>query len=143
MIFVLRNLCMRFKELFLIDLRSLAIFRIGIALCVITDLFNSFRYIDFFQTSNGFLPIKNSLGIFASLPHYWNNFYVFQVFLWIIAFIFAIMLLIGCYTRLATFVLWGMLVSLHLLLGVSIDGADNFLRAVLLWSIFLPFGAYW
>jgi hypothetical protein len=133
----------RIQSCFSIDLRSMAIFRVAISICVITDLISRFSYINFFQTASGFLPDQTSLGVFAFLPHYWSDSFIFQVFLVVFALLFALMLLFGWYTRVATFVTWVLLVSLHSKLGISIDGADDFLRASMFWSIFLPLGAFW
>ncbi len=128
---------------FIIDLRSLSIFRIAIALCVVADLISRFKYIDFFQTADGFLPAKSGLGLSKYLPHFWNDSFVFQLSLFVIALIFAMMLVLGWRTRLATIITYCMLVSLDSLLSISTDGSDSFLRGVLFWSIFLPLGSFW
>jgi len=59
----------------------------------------------------------------------------------LLATVFAIMLLLGWYTKIATFFSWLFLVSLHSSVGIANDGSDDLLRAVLLWSIFLPLGS--
>jgi hypothetical protein len=133
----------RIQSCFNIDLRALAVFRIAISICIIIDLISRFSYIDLFQTENGFLPKEINLGLLKYLPHYWNDTYLFQVLLIGIALIFALILLFGWYTRVATFVTWILLVSLHSKLGISTDGSDDFLRALMFWSIFLPLGAFW
>ncbi|PCI92606.1 MAG: hypothetical protein COB15_17430 [Flavobacteriales bacterium] len=133
----------KIRSCFIIDLRSLAIFRISIALCIISDLISRFRYINFFQTDKGFLPEEKNLGLFNYLPHHWSDSYNFQAFLFFLALVFSIMLLVGWYTRLATFFSWVLLISLHTVVGIANDGADDLLKAVLLWSIFLPLGSFW
>ncbi len=137
------TLIQRIQDCFNIDLRALAIFRIAISFCIIADLISRFSYINLFQTVNGFLPNEDSLGVFKYLPHYWSDSYSFQVVLFGVALFSALTFLFGWYTRIATFVTWVMLVSLHSKLGISTDGSDDFIRAVLFWSIFLPLGAYW
>ncbi|NRA13094.1 MAG: HTTM domain-containing protein [Crocinitomicaceae bacterium] len=137
------NIFERIKSSFILDLRSLAIFRVAIALCIISDLLSRFRYIEFFQTGEGFLPQRLDLGLQRFLPHNWDNTYSFQVVLFCLALIFAVMLLVGWRTKLATFLSWLMLISLHSRLEISTDGSDIFLRGLLLWSMFLPLGSHW
>ena len=131
----------RIQDCFIIDLRAMAIFRIAIAFCIIADLISRFSYINLFQTSNGVLPVGN-LGFTKYLPHFWSDSYSFQLLLFGVAILFALALLIGWKTKVSTIISWLLLVSLHSKLWITLDGADELLRAVMFWSIFLPLGAY-
>jgi len=132
----------RIQDCFIIDLRAMAIFRIAIAFCIISDLISRFPYLILFQSESGILP-SGSLGFTKYLPHHWNDSYSFQLALFAVTLVFALMFLVGWKTKFSTFISWFLLVSLHSKLWITLDGADDFLRAAMFWSIFLPLGEYW
>jgi predicted DCC family thiol-disulfide oxidoreductase YuxK len=142
---IFRFLSPRLKRLFGIDLRSLALFRIGLAMLLLGDLiFRSFNlrahYSDF-----GVLPRAALLEKFSELGHLSlhliNGTTPFQALLFILAAIFAVALLFGYRTRWATFFSWLLLISLHSRNGWVLQGGDVLLRVLLFWSLFLPLGA--
>jgi hypothetical protein len=65
----------------------------------------------------------------------------FQGGLFVLAGLFAVALLAGYRTGLATFVSWFLLVSLQARNPLVLHGGDTLLRLLLFWSIFLPLGA--
>jgi len=66
-----------------------------------------------------------------------------QALLFSLAAVFAVMLLVGLRTRIATALSWVMLVSLHNRNFMVLDAGDFLFRLVLFWSIFVPLGARW
>ncbi|MGB5768488.1 MAG: hypothetical protein WBM32_01250 [Crocosphaera sp.] len=141
-----------------LDLRSLAIFRIGLALVVMADLFSRFRGVNAHYTDVGLLPREalhsNLLGSFIAIqpaqnsllhPWYWsfhliNGSFLFQSFLFLIAFFIALALLLGYRTRLAIIAIWALNISLQNRNPALIFAGDDVLRAMLFWAMFLPLG---
>lgn len=128
-----------------LDLRSLALFRVGLALVLIGDLIARARDLTVFYTDSGILPRAALLENFA-LPerfsiHLMSGQFVFQAALFVIAGLFALMLLFGIRTRLASFVSWFMLISLQMRNPVILQGGDVYLRLLAFIAIFLPLGA--
>ena len=66
---------------------------------------------------------------------------VSQVLLFLVAGVFATMLLVGYRTRLAALVSWVLLCSLHGRNGILLQGGDDLLRVMLFWSMFVPLNA--
>jgi hypothetical protein len=67
----------------------------------------------------------------------------FQGALFVLAGLFALALLLGWWTRLATAASWFLLMSLHARNPMILQGGDTLLRLLLFWGIFLPLGARW
>ncbi len=137
----------KFEELFGIDLRSLALFRICIAIIVIVDLIILSSDIKAYYTDWGFLPRSVLLDLNNS-PWYlsinlMSGGYFFQFLLFLIAFIFAFFLLIGYKTRLSSVIIWFFMLSLHFRNSDILSCADGYLRLLLFWSMFIPLGAYY
>jgi hypothetical protein len=131
----------RFVEVFVLDLRSLAVFRIGLGMLLLADL--AFRAGDLqaHYTDLGVLPRSAISAPFASSVHLLNGSVWFQAGLFVLAALFALALLVGFFTRLATFASCFLLISLHARNPVVLEGGDVLLRVLLFWSIFLPLGA--
>lgn len=128
-----------------LDLRSLALFRIGLALVLIGDLIARACDLTVFYTDWGILPRAVLLDNF-SLPerfsiHLMSGQFLFQALLFFLAGLFAVMLLFGVRTRLAAVASWFMLVSLQMRNPVILQGGDVYLRELAFIAIFLPLGA--
>lgn len=127
-----------------LDTRSLALFRVGVGLLLLIDLF--FRSLDIraFYTDEGIVPRERLLGAWGSPLNYsfhaWGGDTLSQAVLFIVAAILALMLLVGYKTRLAAFLSWLFLVSLQGRNYLVLQGGDDMLRVMLFWSIFLPLG---
>ncbi len=67
--------------------------------------------------------------------------FAFQVLLFVLASVFAVILLVGYRTRLATGMSWLFLTSLNLRNDYILDGGDWILHLLLFWSLFLPLEA--
>ena len=139
-----------------LDLRSLAIFRVGIGVMMLLDTINIFRDIIPFYTDKGVLPIANlacgnssdcnSLYTLTNLEgtfslHAMNGSIYFQIFLLVLTSFFAINLIIGHRTRLMTLLCWIMLVSVQNRNPAVLQGGDVIFRMMLFFAIFLPLGA--
>jgi hypothetical protein len=138
-------------ELFGVDVRSLAAFRIGVALVLLTDLWFRGREITAYFTDAGVLPRSVLIALYADsdpfgFRHAWSlhmlsGTYWSQLVLFVIAAWFAMWLLIGYRTKLAAIASWILLVSLDARNPVILNSGDVLLRSMLLWSLFLPLGA--
>ena len=132
------------RELFGIDTRALAAMRVGFALIILFDLVNRARSVTAHYTDVGVLP-RAVAWRFLSTPwqipfHFLNGSWQFQAVLFIIAGIFALMMLVGYRTRLATVVSWILLVSLQNRNPLVLQGGDVLLRLCMFWAMFLPWG---
>lgn len=130
-----------------IDLRSLALFRIVLAAILLYDLFDRSRTLTAHYTDQGVLPtwaVSEWLGVQAlATVHSYSGSLGFQVALFVLAAIFALAMLVGYRTRLATIVSWILLTSLQARNPVIGHGGDNLLRVLMFWAMFLPLGACW
>lgn len=131
--------------MFGLDLRSLAAFRIAAAICIIGDL--RVRSSDLFAhyTDGGILPrnilIEFFSGQWVFSFHLANGSIQFQTILFILAAVFAVMMLIGYRTKTAVFFSWLLLLSVHNRNPMVLQGGDVLFRMILFWSLFLPLGA--
>ena len=134
------------KTLFSIDLRSIALFRVALALLILFDLFlRSFNMVDFY-TDEGVLPRR----YWALVTHRWylslhaaSGELWWQIFLFIIAAVFACALLVGYRSKLMAGFSLIMLMSLMNRNGLVLQGGDQLLVVMCFWSLFLPIGARW
>ena len=140
----IHHLTLKAQSLFGIDLRSLAIFRISIALIIVVDLIARFSDLEAHYTDRGVLPIDTVIEHspkWRVSVHLLNGSIEFQAVLFIIAGLFAVGLLLGYYTRFVTPVVWFLTISLHSRNWLVMQGGDYLLSLLLFWSMFLPLGA--
>jgi hypothetical protein len=131
----------RISQIIGLDPRSMALFRVAIATIALYDLGCRFFLIEAFYTDAGVLPrseLKNVLSPWSWSLMRLSGDYWFQAFLFMIAILSALAMLVGYRTRIAIFILWVILCSIHFRLPGSIHGGDNFLRLMLFWSLFVP-----
>lgn len=134
------------SQIFGIDPRSLALFRVALALVLLSDLAARTRDIDAFYTDSGVLPRVAALEVTAGLAglfslHLFNGTAAAQWLLFAVAFVAALALGVGYRTKTATLVSWILLVSLHNRNPFVLQGGDVLLRMMLFWSLFLPLHA--
>ncbi|PSF37689.1 hypothetical protein C7H19_09040 [Aphanothece hegewaldii CCALA 016] len=127
------------------DLRSLGLFRVALALVILSDLIIRFGGITAHYSDQGLVP-REALAKIGSSPFYWSILNLsgqpwVQVILFLFAIFIALLLLVGYRTRLATIATWAMIISIHNRNPVVLFAADDVLRAILFWSMFLPLGA--
>src|SRR5277367_2258492 len=134
------------KTSFALDLRALAVMRVGMALILLFDLFLQSFDIQAFYTDAGFLPRSSALpsrGEFIVPFHFASGTAGVEAILFVVAAIFAVMLLIGYKTRAATFLSWLMLISLQDRNPLLFFGGDSELAQMVFWSMFLPLNVHW
>lgn len=131
-------------EVFSADLRSLATLRIVLALLVLVDLARRATDLVAHYSDEGVLPRSNldpnpysfSLNTLSGTPE-------FQALLFALAALGALSMLVGYRTRLATFTVWLLVLSIQVRNPLVLTGGDTLLHLLLFWSIFLPLGAVW
>jgi hypothetical protein len=135
------------RTIFALDLRSLAVFRVGLALIVLMDLFWRSRWLAAHYSDEGVLPRRALFAIYdrpwdLSL-HALSGAWQVEAALFAVAGIVAAAMLVGFRTRLATAITWGLLISLQSRNPLVLQGGDVLLRCLLFWAMFLPLGACW
>ena len=132
----------RLRQVLGLDLRSLALFRMCAALVVLADLALRARDLRAHYTDDGVLPQAYFLVDKTRWSlHLLSGSAYFQAALFVLAAVFALLLLVGYRTRLATFVTWLLLLSLQSRNWMILNSGDVVLRLTLFWSLFLPLGA--
>jgi hypothetical protein len=130
-----------------IDLRSLALFRASLALVVLVDVVTRARDLTAHYTDAGVLSRSDLLATFSwlhALPlcvHLISGAFWGQAGLFAAHALFAIAMLVGYRTGVATFVVWLLTMSVQLRNLYIGGGWDAQMRMLLFWSLFLPLGA--
>jgi len=130
---------------FAIDLRSLAAFRISIALVMLIDLARRTADLSSMYASGGVFPLSAVHDYYGKLWkwsfHLWNDAWGYQAFLFGLAGCCAMCLLVGYRTRITTCLAWALTCSLNTRAPLLVNGGDVLLCIGLFWGIFLPLGA--
>lgn len=134
-----------FKRVFSLDYRSLAALRIFVGLTIFLDLIQRSHSITAHYTDNGVLPRMDLFRLWNESA-FWSVYHIngtplFVAILFIIAGVFALMMMLGYRTRLATAVSFFLLISLHSRNPLVLQGGDVALRVVLFFMMFLPLGS--
>ena len=143
---MMRTRATHFRATFGLDLRSLAAMRIGLAGVVLTDL--AIRASDFhaMYSSAGLAPVEFVRSL-QRIPvwslHLLSGSDAWQVFLFGLATVVAVAMLVGYRTRLAVIASWILLTSVQMRMPMVLNAGDTLLRVALFWSMFLPLGAVW
>ena len=121
--------------------------RIGIALIVLTDLLIRGSDLTAHYTDAGLWP-TNLIHNFGWKVGNWSlhelsGSYAWVLSLFITHFIFALFLLFGYKTKLATILGWLLTISLHNRNLFVQQSGDDLLRLALFWGLFLPWNAYY
>ncbi|MBT9316395.1 DCC1-like thiol-disulfide oxidoreductase family protein [Leptothoe spongobia] len=127
-----------------LDLRSLALLRVGLALVILADLWCRWGDLLAHYSDQGVVP-RSLLGELWQ-PGYWSIHALSGAVWWqgvcfAIATFSALLMLIGYRTRWATVLAWVMVISLHNRNPLIVFAADDVLRAILFWAMFLPLGS--
>ncbi len=128
-----------------LDVRSLALLRMGLAMVILTDLVWRAPDLVAHYSDQGVVPRATLVDGLLN-PSYWSIHLVsgavwVQGLLFGAAALFALAMLVGYHTRLATIASWALVVSLHHRNPALLFAADSVLRAVMFWAMFLPLGA--
>lgn len=133
------------QRIFSIDLRTLAFFRLGLAVIILADLCIRAGDLTAHYTDIGTFPRTTAIEYFGNIwsfsLYFLNGSLWFQVLLFSITALFALALLFGYRTRLATIALLVLIISLQNRHPILLNGGDNLLGVLLFWAIFLPLGA--
>ena len=134
-------------EIFGADLRSLAVFRIVLALLVLGDLASLITDFSAFYTNTGVLPrtflTEEVMNRWTFSLNLMNGEAFFQGLVFGVAALAALAMLAGYRTRLMTIIVWVTLMSIQWRNPLVLNSGDALLRLLLFWSMFLPLGAYW
>ena len=136
----------RIKNLFGCDVRSLAVFRIAIAVLLICDICDRFPYAEAFYSDAGFFSTEFSK---EELPRSWSlnqldgSVVVSAGDIDLAVRLGHAVLGLGLFTRVATIVCWFLLISIHIRNPMVLIGGDTLMRMVLFWSMFIPLGRVW
>jgi hypothetical protein len=144
----------RIRLVFGIDARSAALFRIVLGGMLIADLILRWQTLEMMYTDSGVITRDVASGYWSQIfaganfwpwisVHHFSGSTEYQVFLFGVAAVFAFMLLIGCFTRIATVVSWILLVSLHARNPMILTSGDTIMKMLLFWSMFIPLGTIW
>ena len=132
------------REVFGVDLRTLALFRVLMGVYLVADIYLRSRDLSAHYTDFGVMPRDVAMSMLSPSSfsvHLMNGSTAFQACLFLVAGVFAVMLTIGWRTRLATFLCWFLLLSLQNRNTVILSGEDNLALLLLFWAMFLPIGA--
>ncbi len=133
----------RLADWFGLDLRSLAVLRIGLGLLLLADLLGRAGDLNAHYTDEGVLPRSAITSPRYLSLHMLDGGADFQGALFLLAGLFALALLVGWWTRTAAVGSWFLLMSLHARNPMVLQGGDDLLRLLLFWGMFLPLGARW
>jgi hypothetical protein len=144
--FRVQQAILKFSAYYTLDLRALAIMRIGVAFLVLLDLYIRSDDLYAFYNTQGLLPTHLAFQ-FVGKPGIWSLCNFFQSFNWIIFLfianvIFAILFLFGYKTRLSNLILWLLTLSFQNRNLFILQAGDDLLRLILFWGLFLPWQYY-
>lgn len=136
----------RWREVFTLDLRSLALFRFALGSVLAVDMLNRLCDVRAFYTDWGLWPREAAMDFVGPLRlslHLVNGDAWFAALLLLVEAAAAVALALGYRTRAATivaFVLQGSLLNRN---PVILLGGDTLLLCLLFWGAFLPLSARW
>ena len=132
------------REIFGIDLRTLALFRVLLGLYILIDLLMRARDLVSHYTDAGIMPRAvqmDHLYITTWSIHLANGAAWFQALLFGLAGLAALGLLFGWRTRLMTVLSWLLMLSVQNRNTFILSGEDNLALLMVFWAMFLPLGA--
>ena len=135
------------KNLFSLDLRSLALVRVCLGLLCFIDIANRIPQINTFYSDHGILPRFVLIDQFElawrmSLLDL-NGSSLFAFGLAIIGLVSSLLFMLGWRTKLNNFISWIVIMSFQARFPEVNHGGDNLLRMLLLWIFFLPSNTYY
>ncbi|MEE2827433.1 MAG: HTTM domain-containing protein [Planctomycetota bacterium] len=144
----------RTGRIFSLDLRSLAVFRMAWGLTLIADLIFRWSTLREMYTDEGFFTRQLSYDYLESQigpgwsSMFWSLYWFsgtadFAATLFVITGLLAVLLVVGCWTRVVTVGVFVLLVSLHYRNPLVMTSGDLYFKTLLLWSLFLPLGHVW
>lgn len=134
------------QELFSVDIRSLAVLRIGISLMVLIDLARRTWWIDLFYSDRGIVTASQASELLG--PGYWSLYWFngsafFAQSLFLLTALSAIGLLAGYRTRWMNILCLVLVWSLQMRNPMLLTAGHILLRMMLFWMLFLPVASVW
>jgi len=130
-----------------VDERALAALRVSLAVVVLLDLAIRLPDAAAFYTDAGVLPrslLAQQYPAFSALSlHALSGALWWQYLLFGATAVAALAMAAGYRSRLAAFLTFALVLSLHARNPVVLNAGDSLLRRLLLWSVLLPIGACW
>src|SRR6056300_1038601 len=128
---------------FRIDLRALAAMRIGVGLIMIADILIRWPDVAWFMSDYGAYSVQASKA--AASEYRFSLYWIFDSLIWVhvlfgLHFLVGLLLVVGSRTRLATFMAFVLIASLHNRNPILLQGGDNLLLLLTFWALFLPWG---
>lgn len=136
----------RIRKRFEIDTRSLAAVRISLGLIIIADLLHRATALEAFYTDAGAYPVSAFETTYSQYDislHALSGSLWFQVLLFGLAGVFALLLIAGYRTRLVGLVSLVFLVSIQARNPAVLNGGDRLFRVLLLVALVTPLGERW
>lgn len=134
-----------FGRLFGVDLRSLALFRVGLGALVLADLWIRSGDLARHYTDAGWLPLAALRDVpdpaWTWSPYHLSGSYAWAAALFGLNALLGLGLLVGYRTRGCNLGCWLLMLSLQERNPLVLDGADMMFRNLLFWGNFLPLGA--
>src|SRR5262245_7892777 len=128
-------------EFFSLELRSLAVFRIGLGIMLLQEWLNRLVDLRLHYTDDGVLPrgaigANGPISLFMLSGSAW-----WAGTLMGVGCVLAVLLLVGWRTQFVTLLSWFLLIGVHGRDFVIMQGGDQVMRMLAFWGIFLPLGA--
>jgi predicted DCC family thiol-disulfide oxidoreductase YuxK len=139
----MRSLFKSLSNPFVLDLRALALMRIGVGALILIDLLLRASSFTAFMGDRGVMSREMSMSVNSGW--HWSLYWVNAEPIWAIALMtiaagFALMLMLGMRTRIASVASFILLASLHTRNPYLQQGGDNLLLLLAFWGCFLPWG---
>jgi predicted DCC family thiol-disulfide oxidoreductase YuxK len=130
------------RTVFGCDLRTLAIFRLGLGCALLVDLVSRARDLRAHYTYFGMVPQPTGTeSFFLTFIHLFIGSTWFQASVFLLVGLSAVAVVVGYRTRLATLVCWFLLLFIQSRNNFVFQGGDKLLLLLFFWGIFLPLGA--
>jgi hypothetical protein len=129
-----------------IDPRALAVMRVGFGVVLLVDLGVRAQNLTTLYTDLGVFPRERMdpwMWQMVAPLHWLGGTFRWEASLFAVAALFAALLALGLYTRVAAVASWLLLTSLQSRTPIINDLGDDVLRVCLFWSMFLPLGRCW
>ncbi len=134
------------KRIFTLDLRSIAVMRISIALVLIWDLIDRIVQFQHFYSIDGVIPFASAQEYYANLNTWSFHLLIendlYQYFLFGLQLALAIVLLTGIKARLTAAASWLLFGSMIARAPALLTGGDMLMASMLFWLIWIPSGQF-
>ena len=141
------SIIQRLKDWFSLDTRSLAVARMGLGLSIVCDLLTRLPDLEWHYSEIGLIPrslFMSEVGFPWSFSLHFANGSMAYVGLLLMVQIFAsLAMALGWHTRVMTAINAILMISLYNRNWFINNGGDDVIRALLILSVFLPWGEMW